>query len=55
MDARWRWVALHSAGAAAFFFALQYLGWKQSVETSLIWAAAGAVGAAMLAWSQTRR
>lgn len=51
----WRWIALNSIGAAAFFFTFNYLALKTSLETSLLWAAVTAVAAAWLAWSQARR
>ncbi len=55
MHDRLKWMFVHGAGAAAFFFALQRWAMRESVETSLIWAAAGAIGAAWLAWTQTGR
>ena len=48
-----KWMVIHGAGAAVFFFILQYVDMKQSLETSLVWAAAGAAGAAWLARKQT--
>ena len=48
-----KWMAIHGAGAAAFFFILQYVALKQSLETSLVWAAAGAAGAVWIARKQT--
>ena len=55
MNSRYGWMAVHSAAAAAFFFTLQYWGLKQSLESSLIWAAVGGAGAAWVSWQQTGR
>ena len=46
---------VHSAGAAAAFYLFQRFALGASVETSALWAVAGAIGAAVLAWSQHRR
>lgn len=45
-------IILHVVLAAAFFFSLQRFMMKESLETSLLWAAVGAAGAAWLAWRQ---
>jgi hypothetical protein len=45
----------NAAGAAAFFFVLQRFVMKAEIETSLVWALAGAAGAAWLAWHQAKR
>lgn len=47
------YVAVHTAAAGIFVFALQYLGLKQNLDSSLLWAAVFAVAAAGLAWKQT--
>lgn len=44
-----------AAGAAAFFFVLQTYLLDASPQTALMWAGAGAAGAAYLAWSQWNR
>jgi hypothetical protein len=46
---------MHALAAAAIFFAFQRYGLGATTETSILWAAVGAVGAAALAWSQRRR
>jgi hypothetical protein len=48
-------LALHATTAAAFFFALQYWGFQTSLDLSIVWAIAGALGAAYLSWSQQSR
>jgi hypothetical protein len=48
-------LALHAATAALFFFVLQYWGFNTSLNLSIVWAAAGALGAAYLSWSQQSR
>ena len=48
-------MALHAALAGAFFFVFQRYGMQASLETSLVWAAALAAGAAFLAWQQSGR
>ena len=48
-------MAMHALAAAAIFFAFQRYGLNATLETSMLWAVAGAVGAAALAWSQRRR
>lgn len=48
-------IAFHALLAAAFFFALQHLVLKESLQVSLVWAAAGGVAAAWLAWRQGKR
>jgi hypothetical protein len=45
----------HALLASAFFFCLQRFVLGENFETSLIWAVAGAGGAAALAWLQQRR
>ena len=48
-------LALHAATAAMFFFVLQYWGFENSLNLSIVWAVAGALGAAYLSWSQQSR
>lgn len=48
-------MAQHAAMAGVFFFVLQHFVLKESVETSLLWAAFFAAAAAILAWVQSRR
>ena len=48
------YIAVHATAAAVFVGALQYFALRQTVETSLAWAACFAVAAAALAWKQTR-
>ena len=50
-----RYVALHAVGGAVFGFALQYFALAASLEISLLWAAAFGLGAAGLAWHQSKR
>lgn len=49
------YIVLHAVAAAAFIYWLQLYGLKQSAETAALWASVLGVGAAMLAWRQTRR
>jgi hypothetical protein len=51
----WRYIALHSAGGAAFGFVLQYFALSATLETSVLWAVAFGVAAAGLAWHQSKR
>jgi len=51
----WRYMALHSAAAAAFIFLLQRYALHASFETSLLWAVTFAVCAAGLAYMQSNR
>ncbi|NDH63204.1 MAG: hypothetical protein EBY18_16515 [Alphaproteobacteria bacterium] len=46
---------MHASAAAAAFFMFQHYGLGATLETGLLWALAGAVGAAALAWSQRSR
>ena len=48
-------IAGHAIVAAVFFFVLQRFVMAASLETSLVWAIAGAGGAAFLAWHQASR
>jgi hypothetical protein len=48
-------IALKAATAAGFFFVLQYVVLKASLDTSLFWSIALGLGAGLLAWSQHRR
>jgi hypothetical protein len=53
---QWQDVGLKAVVAAVFFFILQFVILKASLETSLFWTLALGVGAGLLAWSQhTRR
>lgn len=45
----------HAAAAAILFFLFQRFALGASVESSALWAVAGGIGAAVLAWSQERR
>ncbi len=55
MGGRWGHVATHGTLAAVFFFVLQRFGLNQTIETSVLWGALLGIGAAALAWFQTRR
>jgi predicted NBD/HSP70 family sugar kinase len=46
---------MHAVAAAVIFFLFQRYAINSTLETSALWAAAGAVGAAILARSQHRR
>ena len=48
-------IFLHAIAAAVIFFMFQRFAVAASVQTSLIWGIAGALGAAYLAWSHERR
>ena len=50
---RWLYILLHVATAAVFGFVLQRYALQQSVDTSMLWAAAFGVGAAFVSWRQT--
>lgn len=52
-DLAFRMIA-HAVLAAVVFFAFQRYALGSTLETSAMWAVAGAVGAAVLAWSQQR-
>jgi hypothetical protein len=52
---QWGDIALKGAVAAVFFFVLQFVILKASLDTSLFWSAALGIGAGLLAWSQARR
>jgi uncharacterized membrane protein len=45
----------HAALAGGFFFVLQHLVLRETLSTSLLWAAFFAAAAAGLAWHQARR
>ena len=47
-------IFLHAIAAAVIFFMFQRFAVAASVQTSLIWGIAGALGAAYLAWSHER-
>jgi hypothetical protein len=51
----WRYIALHSAAAAVFIFALQRFALNASLETSLVWALTLGGCAAGLAYMQSNR
>jgi hypothetical protein len=51
----WRYVALHTAVAAAFIFVLQRFVMNASLDTSLLWALAFGGCAAALAYRQSNR
>jgi hypothetical protein len=52
---KWRYVALHAAGAAAFIFLLQRYSMNASFESSLLWALTFGGCAAGLAYVQSNR
>ncbi len=51
----WRYIALHTAAAAAFIFLLQRYALHASLESSLLWAVVLGGCAAGLAYSQSNR
>jgi hypothetical protein len=51
----WRYIALHSATAAAFIFLLQRYLLHASLESCLLWAVVFGACAAGLAYKQTNR
>ena len=51
----WRYVGLHTLGAAVFIFALQRFLLHASLETSLLWALMLGGCAAVLAYTQSNR
>ena len=51
----WRYIALHTVGAAAFIFLLQRYALSASLESSLLWALTFGGCAAGLAYSQSNR
>ena len=51
----WRTIALHTAAAAVFMFALQRFALNASLETSLLWAVVFGGCAAGLAYMQSNR
>ena len=51
----WRYIALHTAAAAAFIFLLQRYGLSASLESSLLWALTFGGCAAGLAYVQSSR
>ncbi len=51
----WRDVVLKGAVASAFFFVLQYVILRASLDSSLLWAVGLGFGASFLAWTQARR
>ena len=51
----WRYIALHTAAAAVFIFALQRYALNASLETSLLWALMFGGCAAGLATMQSNR
>ena len=51
----WRYIGLHTLGAAAFIFLLNRFALGVSTEMSLVWAVAFGGGAAWLAYQQTKR
>lgn len=55
MGRGWQSMVFHAALAAAFFFVLQKFLMKADTETSFVWALAGGLAAAWLAWHQSRR
>jgi hypothetical protein len=46
-------ITLHALCAALFFASIQKFVVKSSTEIMLVWALAGAIGAAWLSWKQT--
>jgi hypothetical protein len=55
MDQLYKRIAVHGAVAFGFFFMLQRFAMQQSTGSSLFWGVAMGLGAAALAWSQSRR
>ena len=53
--ARAKYAAIHAAGAAVFFYVLQRYALQATVETSISWALALGVAAAIIGWTQTTR
>jgi len=51
----WRYIALHTAAAAAFIFLLQRYVLHASLESSLLWAVVFGGCAAGLAYTQSNR
>ncbi|MEH2505754.1 MULTISPECIES: hypothetical protein [unclassified Bradyrhizobium] len=51
----WRYIAMHTAAAAAFIFLLQRYGLNASLDSSLIWALTFGACAAGLAYMQSNR
>ena len=51
----WRYIALHTAAAAAFIFLLQRYVMHAPLETCLLWALGFGGAAAGLAYSQSNR
>lgn len=51
----WRYIALHTAAAAAFIFLLQRYALNATLESSLLWAVTLGACAAGLAYSQSKR
>jgi hypothetical protein len=51
----WRYIAMHTAAAAAFIFLLQRYGLSASLESSLLWAGTFGACAAGLAYQQSNR
>ena len=51
----WRYIALHTAAAAAFIFLLQRYALNATLESSLLWAFGLGACAAGLAYSQSNR
>ena len=51
----WRYIALHTAAAAAFIFVLQRYALNASLESSLLWALTFGGCAAGLAYMQSNR
>jgi hypothetical protein len=51
----WRYIALHTVVAAAFFFLLQRYALSASLESSLLWAVTFGGCAAGLAYMQSNR
>jgi hypothetical protein len=52
---KWRYIALHTAAAAAFIFLLQRYALNASLDSSLLWALTFGGCAACLAYSQSNR
>jgi hypothetical protein len=51
----WRYIAMHTAAAAAFIFLLQRYGLNASLDSSLLWALTFGACAAGLAYMQSNR
>ena len=49
------WIIGHAVTAAVLFYGFQSVVLGASRDISLVWGIAGGIGAAILAWTQSRR